>query len=135
MEGRAMTRLLTISQAAEKPGMIYFVRTRKAIKIGYATDLRKRLTQLQVGNSNPLKVMLTVPGTKGDEAQLHHLFREHRIRGEWFRPDTFVIVTIGMIETHGKVEGFREFLEDRIRYLQENRVHKDWVPSYVVIPE
>ena len=130
-----MTRLLTISETAERQGMIYFVRTRKAIKIGYATDLKKRLTQLQVGNSNPLKVMLTVPGSKEDEALLHHLLREHRIRGEWFKPDVFVMVVIGMIETRGKVEGFREYLEDRIRYLQENRVPKDWVPSYVVIPE
>lgn len=130
-----MTRLLTISQAAGEPeGTIYFVRTRKAIKIGFATNLKQRLTQLQVGNSNPLKVMLTVPGTKEDEALLHHLLREHRIRGEWFRPDVFVMVVIGMVEARGKVEGFREYLEERIEYLQNNRPPEGWVIKGVFVP-
>lgn len=126
-------RLMTIPQAAEALGVIYFIRTRKAIKIGYATDLKKRLTQLQVGNSNPLKVMLTVPGTKEDEALLHHLLREHRIRGEWFKPSPFVTWMIGLTEMRGQVAGLREYLEERIEYLENNKPPEGWVIPKVIV--
>ncbi len=108
--------LLTVQQAAEEPtGFVYFARTRKAIKIGYAKDVAKRVTALQVGNVNKLKVVLTLPGTERDERQIHWLFEDHRMRGEWFRPDSFVLASIDLMREEGT---FTAFLE-RMRKMNE----------------
>jgi hypothetical protein len=53
------------------------------VKIGKASDVWKRIDQLQVGN--PFKLEL-VEWLLGDvEAELHREFDVVRVRGEWFR--------------------------------------------------
>lgn len=59
------------------------------VKIGYTSNLKKRLAELQVGN--PLELIL-LAATAYDseeiaaekEAHYHKLFKRHKIRGEWF---------------------------------------------------
>lgn len=69
-----------------KPGMVYFVRADRSryCKIGWTGDLAARLPKLQTGNHLPLKLLAAMPGTRGDEAQLHHRFARDRASGEWF---------------------------------------------------
>ncbi|MFI1583294.1 GIY-YIG nuclease family protein [Embleya sp. NPDC020630] len=63
-------------------GLVYFVRTDRRIKIGFTTDLRRRLAQ-----SAPGEVLHTEPGSIADERRLHAAFQDLRLRGEWFRAD------------------------------------------------
>ena len=57
------------------------------VKIGYATNVLYRVSNLQTGNPERLTLILEarVPDPAALEAELHDRFRAHRIRGEWFR--------------------------------------------------
>lgn len=55
------------------------------IKIGFTTNLRKRLRSLRTGSPKQLRIRLTIPGTRDDERELHRRFAAHQERGEWFR--------------------------------------------------
>ncbi len=71
-----------------EPGsVVYFITAHKSrkVKIGYARNLKSRMATLQTGNHSPLKVLHTLPGGAGLEAQLHGRFSDDRIQGEWFR--------------------------------------------------
>lgn len=54
------------------------------VKIGYTTDVAKRLASLQTGSAHELVLVDQWGGTEAKERELHERFAEHRIRGEWF---------------------------------------------------
>ena len=81
--GRAM---LNYSQ---RGGLVYFIRFGDRIKIGFTTDLKRRLQVL------PHDMLLaTTPGTMRDEGRLHQRFAHLRITGEWFHaaPDLLAYI-------------------------------------------
>lgn len=57
------------------------------IKIGRSTVglMNLRLTALQTGNPQELRITSYLKGDR--EFELHDLFSDLRVRGEWFRPD------------------------------------------------
>ena len=69
-------------------GYVYFVQGVNGgpIKIGYSAYLDKRLSNLQTGNAEQLKMIAYIPGDIGLEKRLHKKFDKYRIRpdGEWF---------------------------------------------------
>lgn len=67
--------------------MIYFIQSRDAgpIKIGYTTDIKRRLSALQLAHPEKIKVLACTDGTRETEAELHKKFSSARIRGEWFK--------------------------------------------------
>ena len=71
-----------------KNGMVYFIHMEdnlKMFKIGYTTDLNKRLEALQIGNPHLLCTYKTIDNVSRKlETRLHHLFQNKKIRGEWF---------------------------------------------------
>lgn len=63
------------------------------VKIGKADDPKQRLKQLQTSNPCELKLLEIIEVEKSKfhnfdaidfENELHHLFKEHKIRAEWF---------------------------------------------------
>lgn len=54
------------------------------VKIGYANNPVRRLTELQVSNPVRLEILATLPGARAEERQLHRHFTSHRRHGEWF---------------------------------------------------
>lgn len=56
----------------------------KAIKIGVAANIEKRLKQLQIGSASPIVVRWQSPGGFPLESHLHEKFTRLRITGEWF---------------------------------------------------
>jgi hypothetical protein len=73
---------------------VYFVldRTSNAIKIGKANDIEIRMSDLQVGNPNPLELIHHIKCSSSKhsillEGQLHSKYEELHLRGEWFRYD------------------------------------------------
>ena len=76
-----------MTRRKDNSGFIYLVHCEGFYKIGIATNLRKRVSNIQT--SNPFKVTL-VAYTKtenvfADELELHELFKDKRVRGEWFK--------------------------------------------------
>lgn len=81
-------------------GFIYFVRAGDAgpIKVGYAGNVRRRLSTLQIGCPCPLILLHHEPGSLADEVEWHWRLRDFRVRGEWFRPNW-------MLHRHLKAHG------------------------------
>jgi hypothetical protein len=61
------------------------------VKIGKTTEkgLRRRFDHLQVANAQPLTLLATV---QLSEVSIHCLFRELRVRGEWFQLEPSLLV-------------------------------------------
>lgn len=69
--------------------MVYFVAADglpQFVKIGWAGDVAKRLSELQTGNPFRLRILGTVYGGRDVEVHYHHEFASYRVRpgGEWF---------------------------------------------------
>jgi hypothetical protein len=54
------------------------------IKIGVTKSIKSRLRTLQTANSEKLRLLGYVFGNKEKESELHRLFIEYRIQGEFF---------------------------------------------------
>lgn len=70
---------------AAKP-VVYFIRLGDRIKIGTTTSLRGRLDSMRTMASQEPEVLLAVSGGYKEERQVHALFADERVRGEWFEP-------------------------------------------------
>lgn len=70
------------------PGFIYFIQGESggSVKIGYASDITKRIKTLQTGFPETLIIVKSFPGNIDDEGNIHQEFKDFRIRGEWFEP-------------------------------------------------
>ena len=72
-----------------KIGYVYFIQEEltKNIKIGYTYNLSSRLTELQVGNSQKLEIILFYESNKPNklEKELHKKYHKYHIQGEWFK--------------------------------------------------
>lgn len=56
-----------------------------AVKIGWTTNIRKRLGSHQISCPLPLRVVATVPGGEEREREFHCQFKSLHMHGEWFR--------------------------------------------------
>lgn len=72
----ALTRL-----AWDCGSVCYFVRLDGLVKIGYASDLRRRLSQLKAPYDD---VLWIEPGGRARESELHTRFAVDRVTGEMF---------------------------------------------------
>ena len=63
---------------------VYFIAGAGLIKIGFTTDLDRRLNEIQ--SLSPVRVWLihSFPGGYAHERELHRMFAPHRKWGEWF---------------------------------------------------
>lgn len=68
-------------------GLVYLIQSDIFYKIGYTTDLDKRLRSLQTGNPKPLTVaaVVEIDHPARLENELHRMFRSLQVSGEWFR--------------------------------------------------
>lgn len=65
------------------------------VKVGYTVNVATRLDELQVACPYRLMLLRLVPGDTRLEDELHKLYGEKRIRGEWFAlNETDVLVNI-----------------------------------------
>lgn len=74
-------------EAATPGGVVYFVQdgVTADVKIGFCLRAPgKRLSALQTGNPNPLRLVGHTAGSVSDEGRLHRHFLRHRVHGEWF---------------------------------------------------
>lgn len=67
----------------DQPGWIYYIHTDGKVKIGYSTDITRRLRAYPPGS----ELLAVHPGTPDLERAIHHQFDAYRVAGrEWFRP-------------------------------------------------
>lgn len=70
-----------------KSSQTYFIQADNGgpIKIGRASNIRKRLASLQCSHSRMLVLLASMEGDH--EAEMHEKFAHLRIKGEWFRAE------------------------------------------------
>lgn len=96
---------------AQPTTVVYFVQSgsRGPIKIGIATDVKKRLSSMQTGNPVPMTLMASVPGSIEIERGLHQRFNVGRIANEWFERDTpGLMETVEHVLRHGELPSVAE---------------------------
>ena len=72
-------------------GFVYAIGRDDAVKIGWAKNPRRRLSELNVASPEPLSLIGFIPGGKFDESAAHLLCADERVRGEWFRRSGTVV--------------------------------------------
>jgi len=75
-----------LDRAGNQQPVIYFAQVGELVKIGTTTNLPARLASLRSAARRGLDLLLVVPGSYAEEAQVHALFGADRVRGEWFTP-------------------------------------------------
>lgn len=78
-------------------GFVYAIQSGEAIKIGWAADPVRRLSELNVGSPGTHRLLGFVEATKSQERELHRLLSPWRIRGEWFSISKVVAHFIGIL--------------------------------------
>lgn len=87
--------------AFSRRGFIYFVeREDGAIKIGWSSDVMRRVSELRKKVGTAAQLIACYPGDKPEELRLHDVFRESLIGDEWFRPDACVLSFIDSLSGH-----------------------------------
>ncbi|MER5322336.1 GIY-YIG nuclease family protein [Streptosporangium roseum] len=78
--------------ASPAPRVVYFVERDGYVKIGTTTRLKSRLRTISQGgstprwmNTGPVNLLATIPGGCDREVELHRLFHQEHVEGEWFR--------------------------------------------------
>lgn len=78
---------------------IYFMQAGKGpIKIGFSTNIKSRLPEIQRWHPEEIRLLKTVKGRIEGEKDIHRLFREDRIRGEWFKPSDKLMAFINGLQ-------------------------------------
>ena len=73
--------------------MLYLIKSNSFYKIGYASNIKQRMTEYMT--HNPEFVLLgTCKGELNDEKQWHKKLQEHMIKGEWFKAPQDVIAQV-----------------------------------------
>jgi hypothetical protein len=105
--------------------VVYFVRiARRAIKIGFTTDLRRRCADLQCTSPDDISVLTVFPGGKDLERKLHRLFAHLRIRNELFRDDGLIWDFIQAVEYKSLAFAI-EYLEEQKRWREMSRTEQN----------
>lgn len=86
-------------------GYIYFVfrgiRRSPRIKIGFSTDVEKRIAGLQTASPELLKLLGSVPGTIRQEKEIHAVLASESVGGEWYEPSHLVRSFVAYAVTFG----------------------------------
>lgn len=78
-----------------KPGDIYYVKSDGLIKIGWTSNLAKRMRQYPPNS----QLLATHPGTRAEEQRLHKRFAVHRSHGrEWYPLAPVILHHIDMMK-------------------------------------
>jgi hypothetical protein len=87
------------SPKAGVKGDVYFVQSGCFVKIGFTTNLSKRIASLQTSATERLELIGSVKCTADRERLYHTNFGRYRLRGEWFKIEgelaTFLQVRFG----------------------------------------
>lgn len=78
---------------------VYFAQAGERIKIGWSRNVAARITKLQTGNPEPIRLLATTPGGRSLETQLHERFADVRLTGEWFAASPALLAYVQAIRS------------------------------------
>lgn len=65
-----------------------------AIKIGFSSDIERRLRELRKITRSAVQLLACFPGGKPDELRLHDRFRHLHLGEEWYRPGADLVAFV-----------------------------------------
>lgn len=83
---QAAVRYVVKHIQTEHQPYVYLVRVGDDFKIGYSTNVDKRIRQLETASPATVQLIAVAPGDRQLEQKLHQEFTDERIRHEWFSP-------------------------------------------------
>jgi len=78
-----------------RAGVVYFIQFGDRIKIGFTSDLKRRMQVLPHD-----KVLAVIAGTMQDERRCHEKFAHLRLTGEWFSAGPELLTFINKLPVH-----------------------------------
>jgi hypothetical protein len=90
------------------------------IKIGVTKSIKSRLITLQTANSEKLRLLGYVVGNKEKESELHRLFIEYRVQGEFFKVNQELIDYIN--ENNLIQENYLEIQENKLMIYKKMKI-------------
>ena len=97
---------------------LYFIEAGDAIKVGVASDVENRISNMQTGNAHKIKLLHSVDMTEIDacemEKEIHDLFHRTNLRGEWFQSTQFMAEYIENIKENGIVSHL-DWIKDKYK--------------------
>lgn len=94
---------------------------RNTYKIGFTADPKKRFLSIKSSNHN-VEMIRLYHGKTSDEKQLHKMFSEKRLHGEWFMLDQNDLIVIDeYFKGKESIEVFRGLLIDVINRKKANQ--------------
>ena len=111
---------------------IYFIQgeVTKLIKIGKTKrHPSSRLSQLQTGSPDKLKLLKSIRASEDDEEHLHEKFKDYRSHGEWYYPTPILLKYIDSIEEAGGDIQSQFTLQDL--YILRGKEHVDQLQQIV----
>ncbi len=100
-----------------RPGYVYFIGDRKHVKIGFTSQLKKRMIELQISVPNQVRHYLLIVGTEAHEAALHSLFYQDHHRGEWYKITKRVKFFMERHRANRPIEYFENIATEKVRTL------------------
>lgn len=88
-------------------GFIYAIRCGDFVKLGYATDVFKRRSQIGLANPLPVTLIGYSRGSRADEIAIHREFTPWRVRGEWFQFVGPIAAFVEQMDFHGALPNDR----------------------------
>ena len=92
--------------------MVYFLRFQNYVKIGKTNNIYKRMSSLQTNIPFKLDCVLLLNGGYSKEKELHDLFVDYRVSGEWYEYSCVKSFIDSAIE-NGEDIRWREGLTDK----------------------
>lgn len=90
---------------------VYFIQAKSTgyIKIGYTRDLVQRLKVLQAHSGDHLELRIHANGSKAMEREIHRIYKDARVYGEWFRPVPALLANIEQLRAGLGKEGLEDY--------------------------
>jgi hypothetical protein len=71
-------------RASVEASFVYFALSGRRVKIGISKNPRERLKSIRTGSYSKVNIYYVTPGGREKEKELHALFAQYRVNGEWF---------------------------------------------------
>lgn len=98
--GKGASELIQ-EKSLPKEELVYFISDGDKVKIGCTSDLKTRISALQVGNYKFIEVLMAINNVgKSVEKELHNIFKDHHISGEWYNLDVATLRYISLNYTN-----------------------------------
>ena len=86
--------------------MVYFIKSGDFLKVGYSTDVPKRMKQYATHNPN-FELLYIINGDQKLEKQIQSELNDYRFRLEWFHIDDYVMYMVEYLR-----EKYKHWVED-----------------------